>query len=128
MRRADRQPGPGLGAWNRLGLAFWRTSGGSEAGFEAFDTVSRKSAKHDPAATRARWAHFATSPPDRIGVGTLVWEARRADPAFHKRRPDAAALAAADDEPAPDDWQAKLDAAIDELNEIYFVARMGGKG
>ena len=54
-------------AWNRLGMAFWRASDGSEAGFQAFDTVSRKSAKYDAEATRARWAHYRnfTSRQDR---------------------------------------------------------------
>src|SRR3954451_10575913 len=68
--------------WNYFGLALWRASGGSEGGFAAFDHLSRKSAKYDPEATRARGDHFATSPPDRIGIGIgiLVWEARRTDP------------------------------------------------
>ena len=34
-------------AWNRLGMAFWRASEGSEAGLAAFDTFSRKSGKSD---------------------------------------------------------------------------------
>jgi hypothetical protein len=73
-------------AWNRLGMAFWRASNGDEMGFQAFTTWSGKSSKHDADATRARWAHYRTSPPDRIGVGTLVHEARKADPEFRRRR------------------------------------------
>jgi hypothetical protein len=74
-------------AWNRIGMAFWRASSGSEAGFQAFDTFSRKSTKHDPEATQARWRHYATSPPTSIGIGTLVYEARRVEPDFLKRKP-----------------------------------------
>ena len=73
-------------AWNRLGMAFWRASEGSEAGFAAFDTVSRKSSKYDAEATRARWAHYRTSPPDRVGAPTLVFEARKADPGFRRKK------------------------------------------
>ena len=88
LQCAERIPNPDLewAAWNRLGMAFWRASNGDEVGLQAFDALSRKSAKYDAAATRARWDHYRTSPPDRIGVGTLVFEARKADPAFRSRR------------------------------------------
>ena len=73
-------------AWNRLGMAFYRASDGQEAGFLAFDAVSRKSAKYDAAATRARWEHYHTSPPSQLSIRTLVYEARKADPTFRRRR------------------------------------------
>ena len=68
--------------WNRLGMALFAASGGSEAGFTAFDRVSRRSAKYDADETRQRWDHYRQSPPDRLGPGTLVYEARQVDPAF----------------------------------------------
>jgi len=68
--------------WNRLGMALFAASGGSEAGFAAFDCISRRSAKHDVGETRGRWEHYRQFPPDRLGPGTLVYEARQADPAF----------------------------------------------
>src|SRR3954452_2583589 len=55
--------------WNRIGMAAWLASSGRA--FTAFDAWSQKSGKYDPEATRARWEHYATSPPDRIGAGTL---------------------------------------------------------
>jgi hypothetical protein len=70
--------------WNRLGMAFYRASDGQEAGFTAFDAVSRKSRKYDAEATRARWEHYDTSPPSKVGIGTLVYEARKADPGFRR--------------------------------------------
>lgn len=79
--------------WNRLGMAFYRASGGAEDGFAAFNTVSCKSPKYDAGATRARWEHYATSPPDRIGAPTLVYEARKADAAFRRKRAVSAAAA-----------------------------------
>jgi hypothetical protein len=42
--------------------------------------IGDKSAKNDPAATTERWAHYKTSPPQRIGFGTLVYLARKVDP------------------------------------------------
>jgi hypothetical protein len=63
--------------WNRVGLAVYSASGGSEEGFIAFDDLSARSAKYDPYRTKARWQHFHRSPPNRIGVGTLVFLARQ---------------------------------------------------
>jgi Primase C terminal 2 (PriCT-2) len=56
-------------SWNRIGMAAWTASSG--AAFEAFDNWSKKSQKYNAAATVARWEHYAASPPDRIGAGTI---------------------------------------------------------
>ena len=68
--------------WNRIGMAFWRASDGSDAGFDAFDRWSRTSIKYHSQTTRARWEHYRSSPPSLIGAGTLVFLARSADPSF----------------------------------------------
>jgi Primase C terminal 2 (PriCT-2) len=68
--------------WNRLGMAFFAASNGSEASFAAFDQVSQRSTKYDASDTRRRWEHFHQSPPHRLGPGTLIYEARQVDPAF----------------------------------------------
>jgi hypothetical protein len=70
--------------WNRIGMAAWAASGGSEEGFAAFAYWSSKSGKFDPAETRRRWGHYRTSPPGRIGAGTLFYLARQADSDFVK--------------------------------------------
>jgi hypothetical protein len=62
--------------WNRLGMAFFAASGGSDEGFIAFDDFSAKSAKYDPHAVEERWRNYRRSPPTRIGLGTLVHLAR----------------------------------------------------
>ena len=67
--------------WNHLGLCFWAASGGSDAGFNAWDTWSRKSAKYD-GGTAARWDHYRHSPPNRLKPATLVYLAWEADPTF----------------------------------------------
>ncbi|MGH6944931.1 MAG: PriCT-2 domain-containing protein [Geminicoccaceae bacterium] len=51
----------------------------------AFDQVSQRSTKYDASDTQRRWEHFHQSPPDRLGPGTLVYEARQVDPAFQLR-------------------------------------------
>ncbi|MFO1037304.1 MAG: phage/plasmid primase, P4 family [Geminicoccaceae bacterium] len=102
-------------AWNRIGMAFWRASQGSEVGLAAFRVFSAKSAKDDEAVARARWNHFADSPPDRIGIGTLVHEARKADPYFRRRNKTAA------DTEEPNDDQ------LGDFTHDTMARRMGEK-
>src|SRR5262245_27161645 len=59
-------------------MALWVASSGQ--GFEAFDSWSRKSSKYDAETTKARWEHYATSPPRRIGAGTVFHLANEVDP------------------------------------------------
>ena len=55
-------------------------SSGSDFGFELFDAWSRKREdKYDFIDTMERWRKFKTSPPDVITVGTLIYEANRAE-------------------------------------------------
>lgn len=49
--------------WNRIAMATWRATGGSEAGLAAFDSFSRKSGKYDADTTRKRWHEIGRSPP-----------------------------------------------------------------
>ena len=57
--------------WSRVGMAIWAATGGSDDGFALFASWSAQSTKHDAASCTARWRQFATSPPQRIGAGTL---------------------------------------------------------
>lgn len=70
--------------WNKIGMAVWAATGGSMAGYDAWYTWSEKHPEHDPAACRERWEHYATSPPDQIGAGTLFHLAREAQPGWRK--------------------------------------------
>jgi putative DNA primase/helicase len=72
--------------WNRIGMATWAAAGGSEDGFKAFAEWSAKSPKNDPDTTRLRWEHYRTSPPSRIGFGTLVYLARKHNPLWTRGR------------------------------------------
>jgi hypothetical protein len=70
-------------AWNRIGMALWVASSGQ--GFDAFDAWCRKSNKYDAETTRARWEHYGTSPPQRIGAGTIFHLANEADAGWRNR-------------------------------------------
>jgi hypothetical protein len=68
--------------WNLIGMGTWGATKGSEVGREAFAKWSAKSSKNDPNATESRWQHYKTSPPTRIGFGTLVYLARKHSPGW----------------------------------------------
>jgi hypothetical protein len=70
--------------WNRIMMATWAASDGSEAGFAAAAAWSSKAKKFDFARTRERWEHITKSPPDRIGFGSLMFYAREAWPGFER--------------------------------------------
>jgi hypothetical protein len=88
--------------WNRIGLATWRATGGSEVGFAAFAAWSAKSGKNDPSVTRERWAHFAQSPPSEIGAGTLFFLANQARPGWRKPSSSNARSRSTGEWPEPD--------------------------
>ena len=48
--------------WNRVGMAIYGASGGSEDGFIAFDDLSARSPKYNPHAVRERWRNYQKLP------------------------------------------------------------------
>jgi hypothetical protein len=70
--------GVGWEDWNKIGLACFAASGGSEDGKIAFDDFSAKSPQYDPRAVEERWKNYLHSKPSRIGIGHLVRLARDA--------------------------------------------------
>lgn len=62
--------------WNRLGMAMYRASAGSAEGLAVWDEWSAKSAKYMDGECAARWSHFGTSPPSRLGAGTIMFMAK----------------------------------------------------
>lgn len=75
-------PNLGWDEWNRILMAAWAATAGSEAGREAARAWSQKSRKHTHEGLNARWSHYERSPPTDLGFGTLVWEARAAVPGW----------------------------------------------
>jgi len=70
--------------WNQMGMAIWGATGGSDIGLKAFEEWSAKAPTKSkgPGASRIRWEHFAKSPPNKIGYGTLVYLARQNKPGW----------------------------------------------
>jgi hypothetical protein len=68
--------------WNNTGMAFWNASAGAVYGLEAFHVWSAKSRAYNRATTDFRWDAISDCPPDKIGMGSLVYRARQADPTF----------------------------------------------
>jgi P4 family phage/plasmid primase-like protien len=98
--------------WNTLGMAVFAASGGSGRGYALFSRWSRRNRTcdksgrerraYDKAAVKERWRHWQrTSPPARIGFGSLMHWARRADPGFALPPPAQAETPSAREEPPP---------------------------
>jgi hypothetical protein len=73
---------PNWSEWNRMAMAIWAASNGSDEGFEAFDRWSQKWREYDAENTRARWDAISGSPPTELGMGTLIYRARQVNPNF----------------------------------------------
>lgn len=70
-------------------MAIWAAIEGSETGRALWLAFSAKSSKSnnnagqfDAAVAQARWKHYPTSPPTKIGAGTLFWLAEKACPGW----------------------------------------------
>jgi hypothetical protein len=67
--------------WNRLGMALWVATEGSDAGLAMFDAWSKKSEKYGGLTTvEERWNSYFRCPPNEIGVGTIIYEANGIKP------------------------------------------------
>ncbi|MDO8396406.1 MAG: bifunctional DNA primase/polymerase [Bradyrhizobium sp.] len=73
--------------WNRVAMAIYAAFNGSDAGYEAFKEWSQKSSKFDEAGTDDRWEKLRSSPPETIGVGTLLYLADLAAPGWRGATP-----------------------------------------
>ena len=73
---------PGWEDWNRMMMAIWAATGGSEEGFEIADRWCAKREGYDANKTRQRWEAISKSPPNRIGAGTIFYLADRASPVW----------------------------------------------
>jgi putative DNA primase/helicase len=69
------------GEWCSMVMAIYRATGGSDAGLEIAKAYSSKCVeKNDDAGTEKKWRELHSSPPDRIGAGTLFFKADEANP------------------------------------------------
>jgi Protein of unknown function (DUF3987)/Primase C terminal 2 (PriCT-2) len=70
--------------WNAVGMATWNATSGSPEGKAAFHAWSKKSPKYNAQITDERWAAYFTSPPERIGAGTIFYLADQASPPWRE--------------------------------------------
>jgi hypothetical protein len=77
----------GFDVLNDLGMAAWRATGGSEAGFQAWAGWCAKSLKfgHLTAERRKQWKEYFKYPPNRIGAGTIFYHADQAQPGWSEQ-------------------------------------------
>ena len=64
--------------WCRIGMTVYAATNGSDFGLWLFDEWSQKHYTYNQEKTLEKWEKFKTSPPIAIGVGTLFYEANRA--------------------------------------------------
>lgn len=65
-------------AWNRILMAIYAATGGSDIGRAIAIAWSEKNPAFDQKATEERWKHYFRSPPTTIGAGTLFYAAAQA--------------------------------------------------
>lgn len=58
--------------WNKIGMAVYVASGGSDEGMRLWDEWSQRCPGRHTDSAHKRWMHFHRSPPTNIGMGTLV--------------------------------------------------------
>ena len=58
-------------AWNRIGMALFRATGGSDLGSILWDEWSRRNAAYSRAETEERWHNYYRSPPTELGAGSI---------------------------------------------------------
>jgi RecA-family ATPase len=107
--------------WNRIGMAAWNATGG--CGFNAFDMWSRKSPKYNANNTAARWKHYSTSPPDRIGAGTIFYEAKQQAPGWRDQKTEEKEDTTNSGKEAAQEQEAKTksDDEADDLEPLPFI-------
>lgn len=73
---------PWFDEWNRVAMATYRATGGSDEGFALFDKWSQKWPGYNAEHTAARWEALRRSPPTKIGAGTIFHLANEAAPGW----------------------------------------------
>ena len=69
---------PDWEAWNKVCMAIWAATGGTDVGWTLLQAWSSRNDAYDPAVARERWRHYFRSPPTTIGAGSIFFMAREA--------------------------------------------------
>jgi hypothetical protein len=70
---------------NHIGMAAWRATDGHEEGFEAWSRWLERSGQFSAHRARKKWDQYFRSPPERIGLGTLIMIANYVDPKWRDK-------------------------------------------
>jgi hypothetical protein len=92
--------------WSDMGLRIYAATGGSDIGLALWLDWSKRSKVFDEAETRARWRHYATSPPNKTNPGALFNLAKQHYKNFV--RPSELRRQAERDSSEPADWPPPL--------------------
>jgi hypothetical protein len=65
---------------NNIGMATWLATDGCDEGFEAWCDWLQRSGRFNRDAAERQWQRYRKYPPDRIGLGSLIFLADHADP------------------------------------------------
>jgi hypothetical protein len=78
-------PATGLdfNGWNRLVMALFRATGGSDDGLKILLAWSRQAEEiHDDKRNEDKWDHLERSPPNELGAGTIFYDAEKEYPGW----------------------------------------------
>jgi hypothetical protein len=114
--------------WVRLGYACFRAFGG-DAGFDAWETWSKKSDKFDAAETETVWKRIraalkASRAPRTIGAGSIFWHAAQAG--WVRPKPDAGQKSP-DPEPEEKESGNPVSEVIERFNATHMVVNDSGR-
>jgi putative DNA primase/helicase len=75
--------------WCLKGMACYRATGGSEAGYEIWREWSARSQKHDEQTTYEKWhSKFKNCPPHSVDAGSIFFWASKVDPNWDEKHTD----------------------------------------
>jgi hypothetical protein len=101
--------------WNRLAMAIWHATGGTEGAWALFDAWSSRNAAYSRTEARAKWDALSKCPPTDIGAGTIFYLAKEA----RKKKPR--------EEPQPDEEEGQeASAFFDPWEELAPPEWPGG--
>jgi hypothetical protein len=72
-------PGTNWDEWNKVGMALWAATSGSEAGRAMFHTWSEQHPSYSAKTTNERWDHYRSSPATKKGAGSIFHLATEAE-------------------------------------------------
>jgi hypothetical protein len=70
---------------NHIGMTVWRATDAHEEGFKVWSEWLQRSGKYIERKARIRWLHYSKSPPNKLGIGTLIYYAKLVDPDWWDR-------------------------------------------